>query len=192
LTQLGLIAGIVAGVMWMSLPFTPAECAPVSSETEDFCNRLWTPALAGMLAGFVALFGLLRSMLSRLAVRALAGVVTGATLMFIGNATEYWFLNDLPHEGPEGWARSAAFMTLLLGFALVAIAGSIFGIATMRSASRLRSIGVPFVAFLPTTLALGAISMTAIGIALGALAVATAAVGLVLLRRHKVAASRAL
>ena len=37
--------GILGGVTWIAYAFVPAQCAPVTGDTEIFCNRLWTPGL---------------------------------------------------------------------------------------------------------------------------------------------------
>jgi hypothetical protein len=133
-TAAGVLIGLVAGVTWIILAFFPTECAPPTESSEVFCNRLWTPALAGMLTGFSALFVRIRSLLSRAAILGFAGLLVGFVLMVAGNFSEYWFLNDLPHAGPDGRIRAVAFMTLLFGFLLVLTGASVCGIASLRGA----------------------------------------------------------
>ena len=181
-----LLLGFVAGLAWIILAFFPAECAPPTGTSEVFCNRLWTPALAGMLAGFSALFIDVRSLLSRAATLGFAGLLAGFVLMVAGNLSEYWFLNDLPHEGPDGWPRSVAWMTLLFGFLLVLIGASVYGIASLRGAHASRLMGLLFTSLVPLTLILGAVSQSWVGLSLGGLSVVASALGL----RHEGSSGR--
>jgi hypothetical protein len=176
--QPALLIGLVAGVTWIILAFFPAECAPPTESSEVFCNRLWTPALAGMLTGFSALFMRIRSLLSRAATLGFAGLLVGFVLMVAGNFSEYWFLNDLPHEGPDGWIRAVAFMTLLFGFLLVLTGASVCGIASLRGAHASRLMGLLFTSLLPLTLIVGTVSQSGVGVPLGGLSVITSALGL--------------
>jgi hypothetical protein len=176
--QPALLMGLVAGVTWIILAFFPAECAPPTESSEVFCNRLWTPALAGMLTGFSALFMRIRSLLSRAATLGFAGLLVGFVLMVAGNFSEYWFLNDLPHEGPDGWIRAVAFMTLLFGFLLVLTGASVCGIASLRGAHASRLMGLLFTSLLPLTLIVGAASQSGVGLPLGGLSVIASALGL--------------
>lgn len=168
----------MAGVTWIILAFFPAECAPPTEGSEVFCNRLWTPVLAGMLTGFGALFMRVQSLLSRAATLGFAGLLLGFVLMVTGNLSEYWFLNDLPHQGPEGWIRSVAFMTLLFGFLLVLVGASACGIASLRGAHGARLMGLLFTALMPLTLIFGAVSQSGVGLPLGGLSVVASALGL--------------
>lgn len=176
--QPALLIGLVAGVTWIIFPFFPAECAPPTESSEVFCNRLWTPALAGMLTGFSALFMRIRSLLSRAAILGFAGLVVGFVLMVAGNLSEYWFFNDLPHQGPDGWIRAVAWITLLFGFLLVLIGASVCGIASLRGAHAARLMGLLFTSLLPLTLILGTVSQSGVGLPLGGLSVVASAVGL--------------
>ena len=182
----GLVLGIAAGLAWLALPFVPAECAPPTEASEDFCNRLWTAPLAGMCIGFLALFAVIRQELSRVAVVGLVGVIAGTALMFAGNFSEYWFMNDLPHEGPEGWIRGVAFMTLLFGFVVVLAGASLVGVVTWQQDGAIRWIGLPFAATIPAAILFTAIGVTGIA-ALGALAVTTSTLGLMRTRQRTAA-----
>ena len=176
--QAALLIGLVAGVTWIILPFFPAECAPPTESSEVFCNRLWTPALTGMLAGFSALFERIRPLLSKAAILGFAGLLVGLVLMVAGNLGEYWFFNDLPHEGPDGWIRAVAWITVLSGFLLVLMGGSVCGIAWLRGARSARLMGLLFTSLMPLTLIFGAISQTWVGLPLGGLSVVASALGL--------------
>jgi hypothetical protein len=176
--QPALLIGLVAGVTWIILAFFPTECAPPTESSEVFCNRLWTPALAGMLTGFSALFVRIRSLLSRAAILGFAGLLVGFVLMVAGNFSEYWFLNDLPHAGPDGRIRAVAFMTQLFGFLLVLTGASVCGIASFRGARAPRLMGLLFTSLLPLTLILGAVSQSWVGLSLGGVSVAASALGL--------------
>lgn len=176
--QLALTVGLLAGVAWMVLPFYPGECAPPTGTSEVFCNRLWTPALGGMLTGFSALFVGLRSVLSRAATLGFAGLLVGLGLVVAGNLSEYWFLNELPHQGPSGWVRGVAWMTLLFGFLLVLVSASVYGIAMLRQGHTYRVMGLSFAGLLPLTVVFGAAGLSTIGLPLGGLSVVAAALGL--------------
>ena len=173
-----LLIGLVAGLGWITLPFFPAECAPPTESSEVFCNRLWTPLLAGMLTGFSALFLRIRSVLPKAAILGFAALLVGFALMVAGNVSEYWFLNDLPHAGPDGRIRGAAWMTLLFGLLLVLTGASLCGIASLRGAHASRLMGLLFTSLLPLTLLLGAVNQSWVGLPLGGLSVAASALGL--------------
>jgi hypothetical protein len=170
----------VSGILWVGLSFYPAECAPPTEVTEDFCNRLIAPPLLGMLAGFAALFADLRTSLTRTGAAGLLTLLAGMILMIAGNVVEYWFLTDLPHEGPDGWARGVAFMTVLLGLALVLLASTAFGIATLRAGRAPRIVAAAFVVLLPLSIVTGMLQASLFALPLGIL---SAVAGLAALTR---------
>jgi len=76
------IAGLAGGVGWTLLAFFPPE-------EEVVRNRLWTPALLGMLLGVIGILLWLRPTLTRVGGVALKAVVLGLGLMTLGNLVEY-------------------------------------------------------------------------------------------------------
>lgn len=150
--------GILGGLFWLSLPFYPPECAPVTESSEIFCTRLWSPALGTMLIGAVALYLRLRSDAPGGARRGVLGVVVGFALMTVGNVGEYWFAYELPHQGGPGAAvRSALWMSALTGWLIALIGSVVVGIGLVRSRRRDRWIGLLFLAPLPLTVGIAII-----------------------------------
>lgn len=163
------LVGIVGGLFWIALAFFPPECAPVTEASEDFCNRLWSPAPLGMGLGFVGLFLSRRSSLSTTATIGWIALLVSFALMFLGNVVEYWFLNHLPHQGPGGLWRGLAWMTVLLGFLLVHLASASVGALGLRSGHLPRWLGAHFLTLLPATVVVGLVGsrLQAAGIGLG-------------------------
>lgn len=163
------LLGILGGVFWLTLAFFPPQCAPVTEASEDFCNRLWSPAPLGMGLGFVALFLSLRLALSRPATLSWIALLVSFALMFLGNVVEYWFLNHLPHQGPEGLWRGLAWMAVLLGFLLAHIASAIVGFLGLKQGHLPRWLGALFLTLLPATLVVGLVGsrLQVAGIGLG-------------------------
>ena len=120
--QLLLVLGVLGGAAWVTFAVVPAECVPPSGATEGFCNRLWTPALLAMTAGFL---GVRRaaSTLHRSGIdRGLLLITLGAGATTLGNFGEYWLFSTWPHEGPDGWLRGLLWMLALAGLLLVLVA----------------------------------------------------------------------
>jgi len=137
----------VGGVGWTLLAFFPPE-------DEVVRNRLWTPALFGMLLGVIGLFLSLRPTLSRVGEVALKAVVLGLGLMMLGNLVEYWTLAGQPHQGGFGGvARGVAWMTFLLGVLLVALGSLVVGGSALRTQGSPRWLGLLFVLLVPLTVA---------------------------------------
>jgi hypothetical protein len=170
-------AGIVGGLAWLILAAYPVECAPPTEATEDFCNRLLGPPLVGMLAGFGALFVRLRPAVTRVASIALRLLFVGVALMVVGNVAEYWFLTELPHEGPDGRARSVAFMIVLFGLTMVLLASTAFGVATLRAGGAPRAVALAFAAALPASVVLGTLYAGGFAAPLGILATIAGLIG---------------
>jgi hypothetical protein len=141
------IAGLVGGVGWTLLAFFPPE-------DEVVRNRLWTPALLGMLLGVIGLFLSLRPTLTRAGEVALKAVVLGLGLMTLGNLVEYWTLAGQPHQGGFGGvARGVAWMTFLLGGLLVALGSVVVGASALRTQGSPAWLDLLFVLFVPLTVA---------------------------------------
>jgi hypothetical protein len=61
--------GILGGLLWVGLALFPPEWGPpgtVGYAHYELWNRLWTPALLGMLIGFIGFFRMVRPSLTRL------------------------------------------------------------------------------------------------------------------------------
>lgn len=163
------LIGILSGLFWIALAFFPPECAPVTAASEDFCNRLWSPAPLGMGLGFVGLFLSRRPSLPRIATLSWIAWLVSFALMFLGNAVEYWLLNHWPHQGPDGFFRGLAWMTVLLGFMVAQIASAIVGFLGCKSGHIPKWLGALFLMLLPATVVVGLVGvrLQAAGIGLG-------------------------
>ena len=168
------LAGILGGTFWIALAFVPLLRTTETREDEVFWNRLWTPALLGMLLGFLGLMLAQRSALTRTARAGFIALLVGFGLMLLANSVEYWMLSDLPHQGPDGFIRGIAWMTFLFGTLAMHLASAIVGFDWLKSHQSPRWLGVPFLLLLPTTIAIGYVSLHWAGIPLG---IASIAVG---------------
>jgi hypothetical protein len=168
------IMGILGGLFLIILRFFPPECAPITQASEVLCNRLWSPALFGMTLGFIGLFLTMRPLLTAFAVVSFIAVPVGFALMFIGNAVEYWLLYDLPHEGPQGFARGLAWMTVLFGLLLVLVASAIAGFLSFQLGSIPCWLSTLLVLLFPLTVVIGFVNINLAGMPIG---VVSAAVG---------------
>lgn len=165
--RLPLALGILGGATWIAYAFVPQECAPVTNESEIFCNRLWTPALFAMTAGFLGLWRWGAAAGTRAVARGLGIVVLGAGVMTLGNFLEYWLFFSWPHEGPDGWLRGTLWMMVLLGWLALLLAS--FGAGLLLLLGRRNGI---------RTMVLGAILVTAscLTVFIGPLAVGVLAI----------------
>lgn len=177
--RLLLALGILGGVTWIAYAFIPEQCAPVTGDSELFCNRLWTPALFAMTVGFAGLVRWVATLGSPRITRWLSVTVLGAAFMTFGNFAEYWLFFGWPHDGPDGWLRSSLWMTVLVGWLALLLAS--FGAGLYLLLGGRNGIRV---------LVLGAILVTApclsvfIGpLAIGVLAIAASTYALVALAR---------
>jgi hypothetical protein len=172
--RLLLALGILGGATWIAYAFVPAECAPPTADTVILCNRLWTPALGAMAAGFLGL----RRWLALLGVRGIDRTMTlavfGALLLVVGNAAEYWLFFSWPQQGPDGWLRGGLWVAVLLGFLALLFATLATGLALLlgrRAGGSTLAMGVILVTVPCFTvfigpLAVGALAVIACGAAL--------------------------
>ena len=172
--RLMLVLGLIGGLIWIAYAVVPAECAPPSGATEVFCNRLWTPALLAMAAGFLGVQRRASTLRSAGANVGLLLVAAGAGAMTLGNFAEYWLFASWPHEGPDGWLRGMLWMLVLAGWLLVLVASIVTGLLLFRRGSASRgSRGLAAVlAIVPlTTLSVGVlgIGILAVGASLASL-----------------------
>jgi hypothetical protein len=170
--------GVLGGVFWAALAFYPPECAPVTEASEVLCNRLWTPGLLGMGLGLAGLFSAARPSLTRASRASFIALVAGLALMSLGNFVEYWLLSDLPHEGPEGFLRGLAWMTVLSGFLVVLIATAVVGGLALKLTFLPNWLGGLFVLLAPATLAAGYGGLQWAGLPLGVVCAAAGLAGL--------------
>jgi hypothetical protein len=161
------VLGIAGGVAWLALPLFSPETGAVRLSEEAF-NRLWSPALAAMGAGYL---GLREGWPTPGAARTALGVViAGMAVMVAGNIAEYWFLVGLRHGDP---IRDAAWMAVLAGLAVVLLGSLVAGIGARRE---WRTGGVAWwglVLLAPATVAIGLMSSGLIGIPLGVSSIAS-------------------
>ncbi len=168
-------AGLLGGLLWIALAFVAPIDARETREYEVMWNRCWTPALLGLLAGFGGQFLRVSPLLTRTAKNGFITLLVGLALMLIGNFAEYWVLSDLPHEGPDGFIRGLAWMTVLLGLLVMQVASAIVGYFGLKSSHFPKWQNVMFLLLLPITIAIGFISLNWAGTPMG---IAGTAVGL--------------
>lgn len=172
--RLLLALGILGGAMWIAYAFVPDQCAPVAGDSEIFCNRLWTPALFAMTAGYVGFVRWVAGLRSARVTRWLSIAVLGGAFMTFGNFAEYWLFFEWPHEGPDGWLRGSLWMTVLIGwlaFLLASFGAGLLLLLGGRVALRPRVLGAILVTAPCLTPFIGplAIGVLAIGACLFAL-----------------------
>jgi hypothetical protein len=172
------IAGLLGGLFWITIRFFPLECAQITEASEVLCNRLWSPDLLGMLLGFIRLFLTIRLSLTRLARCIFVALPVGFALMLIGNFIEYWMLNDLPHQDPDGFTRGLAWMTVLSGLLIVMIASASAGILGFKLGCIPRWLSMLLVLLFPLTLAIGFADINLAGMPIGVVSVAVGFSGL--------------
>ncbi len=172
------LAGLLGGLFWIVLALFPPIGVRETREYEVFFNRLWTPTLLAMLFGCIALFLARRPVCTRFATGGLVILLAGLALMVVGNFTEYWLLNDLPHQGPEGYKRGIAWMAFLLGFLATQLALASLGLHWLMVGGDPKWLSLLFVGVLPATIAIGLVSMNWSGAPLG---IASIAIGWVTL-----------
>ena len=174
------ILGVLGSLFWLSLNtiFSPDFGYPGSADYLGYqtVNRLWAPAFALVLCGYVGLY-------QRYALRRLRGsgvafglIVTGLVAMMMGNVGEFWFFSDQPYAQING--RNLSWMGVLLGLLAVLVGLLILGITIRRTGPIPRWSGLIFLLALPLTLLMIALSPSLMGlpfIAAGALAGALAA-----------------
>jgi hypothetical protein len=84
--------------------------------------------------------------------------------MVAGNVSEYWVFHDLAHGNP---GRDLSWMTVLLGWLIVVISGTVAGIGALVGRSTPAWVAWSLVALLPTTIALAAVAIRLLGVPLG-------------------------
>lgn len=172
------VSGLLGGLFWLSIRFFPPECAQITEASEVLCNRLWSPALWGMLLGFSGLFLTIRPSLTWRTQGIFIALPVGGALMFGGNFLEYWMLTDLPHQGPNGFARSLAWMTVLFGLLLVLVASAPAGWVGFKLGCLPRWLCVLLMLLFPTTLAIGLVKIDFVGLPMGLVSVGVGLAGL--------------
>lgn len=156
-----LALGVLGGVAWFGYATVVPGCNPPSGETEVFCNRLGTSALAAMAAALLGLRLWAGAGGRRGAKRGLAVVALGYGLMAFGNGAEYWVFSSWPHEGPDGWLRGILWMTALAGWLLILVGSMATGLLLLlrRSTSAMTGFGIVLVVTTSLTVTLGALAL---------------------------------
>ncbi|HJP87436.1 MAG TPA: hypothetical protein VJ850_00150 [Candidatus Limnocylindrales bacterium] len=165
--RLLLALGVIGGAAWVAYAFVPAECVPVTSASEVFCLRLWTPALFAMTAGFFGLRRWAGSVDWPGAANGFLVVAAGAGLMALANFVDYWLLSDVPFDSPDGGFRSVLSLILLLGVLTVAAGATGTGILLIlsrRRSIRSRILGSLIVSVVSFALFVGLLAMGALAI----------------------------
>jgi len=171
-------AGLLGGIFWIVLAFFPPVGARETREYEILWNRFWTPALLGILAGFSGQFLTVRPSLTKTARSGFIALLIGLTLMVVGNFAEYWVLSKLPHEGPGGFVRGLAWMTVLLGLLVMQVASAIVGFSEAKSGHISKWLSVLLRLLLPATIAIGFASLNWAGIPMGIVSIVVGLTGL--------------
>jgi len=172
------LVGMIGGLLWVGLACFPPVGVRVSRTYEILWNRLWTPALLGMGLGFVGLFQTLHPVLSRAATNGLIAMLIGFALMIGGNVTEYWLFSALPHEGPAGFMRTVAWLTVLAAALLTLAAITVTGVAMRHTNGLPRWLSLLFLLPLPLTLVIGVVSLNWAGTPIGFLSIIVGSRGL--------------
>jgi hypothetical protein len=150
------VLGLLGSLFWLSLStFLSPDWGPPGSTNYlgyETLSRLWAPAFALMLCGYLGLYqrhALHASRLGRVGFRL---AVSGLALMIAGNVAEFWLFTELPYGALN--ARSFAWIGVLLGMLALLSGAALLGLAALRSQSLPRWSGLLFVLALPATLLL--------------------------------------
>lgn len=155
MARLGSVFAIIGGAFWISLPFYPPECVPVTEASEVFCSRLWSPALLAMLIGAIALRVLLPTQGPDPVLPRFRIIVIGFALLTVGNVGEYWLAYELPHQGGIGaMVRGLLWTTVLAGWLTALVSSFVAGAELLRSGRRDRQMGWLFLVAFPLTFVL--------------------------------------
>jgi len=166
-------AGVLGGILCASL-----AVFPLNRTGEVVSNRLLTPALVGMLMGFVALLAVVRVPVKGPARIGMISLLAGLVLMICGNVAEYWFLYDLPHDGRQGFIRGIAFMTFLLGWLVLLVGLALVGVGLVREGRSDVTLGVLLLSALPLTIAIGFVDPKWTGMPIAALSILVSGISL--------------
>jgi hypothetical protein len=162
------LCGVAGGLAWALLPLVAPESGATRAAEETF-NRLWAPLLVLMGLGFLALR---RRLSDRRLIRiSLTITLVGLTLMVAGNVSEYWVFHNLVHGDP---ARDLSWMTVLLGWLIVAASGTVAGIGALVGRTT-PVVAWSLVALLPATVALAAVAIGLLGVPLAIASVVSGA-----------------
>jgi hypothetical protein len=130
---LGLL-GLLGSLLWLGLNtvLSPDWGPPGSANYLGYetISRLWAPAFALMLCGYMALYQrypLRNTRLGRVGYRL---AIAGLALMIAGNIAEFWFFSELPYGSLN--ARSWAWISVLLGMLALLIGTALLGLAGWR------------------------------------------------------------
>jgi hypothetical protein len=133
---LGLL-GILGSLGWLSLNtvFSPDWGPPGTSRYLGYetINRLWAPAFALVLCGYVGLYVRYPLREARAGHVGFRLVVGGMLLMIAGNIAEFWFLTQQGYGDLN--ARAFAWISVLLGWLVVGIGLLVIGVSGVRHRS---------------------------------------------------------
>lgn len=169
------IAGIVGGVIWICLPFFSPEWGPPGSQDYlgyELWNRIWTPALVGMMLGFLDFYRVIRVDLPSVARVAWIILLVGFGMMVAGNVAEFWVFTAVPYNGGGGPnIRDLSWMTFLLGFVLAHLGAMTAGLASLSGGGLPRWLAIAFAGCLPVMVGAAYAGLSWAGIPLGFLSV---------------------
>ncbi len=131
---LGLL-GLLGSLLWLGLnTFLSPDWGPPGSANYlgyETINRLWAPAFALMLCGYVGLSQRYPVRAIRLGRAGYRLTVLGLVMMIAGNIAEFWFFSALPYGALN--ARSWAWITVLVGMLILIIGMALMGLAGYRA-----------------------------------------------------------
>jgi hypothetical protein len=160
------VLGVLGSLFWLSLNtvLSPDWGPPGSANYLGYqtVNRLWAPAFALILCGYVGL-------VQRYSLRAVRGgrigfvfIVTGLLMMMAGNVAEFWFFSEQAYGAING--RNLAWIGVLLGLLAVLIGLLILGLAARRQGSLPQLSGLVFLLALPATVLVIPINVSLMGL----------------------------
>jgi hypothetical protein len=127
--------GLLGSLLWLGLnTFLSPEWGPPGSTDYlgyETINRLWAPAFALVLCGYVAFHQRYPLGGTRLGRAGYHLAVLGLVMMIAGNVAEFWFFSTLPYGALN--ARSWAWMTVLVGMLALMIGTALLGLAGYRA-----------------------------------------------------------
>jgi hypothetical protein len=171
--------GILGSLLWLSLnTFLSPDWGPPGSDRYlgyETVNRLWAPAFALILCGYLGLYASRPIGASRPGRVGFRLIVGGLAAMISGNIAEFWFFTDQPYGALN--ARSLSWIGVLLGWLGMLVGLALWALAGWRRGSLPRwGAGLFFVA-LPASLILIftavewlGLPFVLVGVAAGALA----------------------
>ncbi len=147
------ILGIIGSLFWLSLNtiFSPDFGFPGSADYLGYetISRLWAPAFALILCGYIGLYQSYQLRRLRRGSLAFGLIVIGLAAMMAGNVLEFWFFSNQAYAEING--RNLSWIGVLLGLLAMLIGLLILGLSIWNNGQLPRWSGVVFLLALPLT-----------------------------------------